>query len=85
MRGMILSIPLFSWPLLLAAALIALGLLVYPISARASVVFIGAGSVIMGAVVLAELPRGFELQAGLLFGMSVVVGAWMMFVGVKNG
>jgi hypothetical protein len=82
---MIISIPLFSWPLLLAAALIGLGLLVYPFSARASVVLIGAGSVIMGAVVLAGLPKGFELQAAVLFGMAVVVGGWMMFVGVKNG
>ncbi len=82
---MIISIPLFSWPLLLAAALIGLGLLAYPVTARASVVLIGAGSVIMGAVVLAELPKGFELQAAILFGMAVVVGGWMMFVGVKNG
>ncbi len=82
---MIISIPLFSWPLLAAAGLIGLGLLAYPVTARVSVVFIGAGSVIMGAVVLNELPKGFELQAAVLFGMAVVVGAWMMFVGVKNG
>ncbi len=82
---MILSIPLFSWPLLLAAGLIGLGLLAYPVTARASVVLIGAGSVVMGAVVMTELPQGFELQAAVLFGMAVVVGGWMMFVGVKNG
>ncbi len=81
---MILSIPLFSPPLLVAAALMAAGLLLYPFSARFSVAGIGAGSVIMGAVVLAELPEGFELQAAILFGLAVVVGAWMMFIAAKD-
>jgi hypothetical protein len=39
----------------------------------------------MGVVVMAELPKGFELQAVVLFGITVVVGAWMMYVAVKNG
>ncbi len=81
---MILSIPLFSPPLLAAAALMAAGLLAYPFSARFSVAGIGAGSVIMGAVVLAELPAGFELQAAVLFGLAVVVGTWMMFIAAKD-
>lgn len=81
---MILSIPLFSPPLLAAAALMAAGLLAYPFSARLGVAGIGAGSVIMGAVVLAQLPKGFELQAAVLFGMAVVVGAWMMFIATKD-
>lgn len=72
-------------PLLLAAALIALGLLIYPFSARFGVVFIGAGSVIMGAVALFDLPSGLGVQGLILFGISVVVGGWMMYVGVKNG
>lgn len=82
---MILSIPLFSPPLLAAAALMAAGLLLYPFSARAAVAGIGAGSVIMGAVVLAELPSGFEIQAAILFGLAIVVGGWMMFIAVKDG
>lgn len=82
---MIISIPLSSLPLLLAAALIALGFLAYVFSARMGVLCIGAGSVIMGAVVLTELPKGFELQGIVLFGITVVVGLWMMFVAVKNG
>ncbi len=82
---MIISIPMFSLPLLAAAALIALGFIVYPFSARLGVLGIGAGSVIMGAVVLVDLPKGFELQAIVLFGITAVVGAWMMYVAVKNG
>jgi hypothetical protein len=82
---MIISIPMFSLPLLVAAALIALGFIVYPFSARLGVLGIGAGSVIMGVVILAEPPKGFELQAVVLFGITVVVGAWMMYVAVKNG
>ena len=82
---MILSIPLFSMPLLIAAALIALGFLAYPFSARLGVVGIGAGTVIMGVVVLHDLPNGFAIQSLVLFGFTVIVGAWMMYVGVKNG
>jgi hypothetical protein len=82
---MILSIPLFSAPLLVAAALMAIGLLLYPVSARLAVAGIGAGSMIMGIVVLAELPKGFEMQAAVLFGTAIVVGGWMMFIAVKNG
>ena len=82
---MILSIPLFSTPLLIAAALIALGFLAYPLSARLGVVGLGAGTVLMGAVVIHDLPNGFALQGLVLFGFTVIVGAWMMYVGVKNG
>ena len=82
---MILSIPLFSPPLLLAAALMAIGLLLYPFSARLAVAGIGAGSVIMGIVVLAQLPKGFEMQAAVLFGIAVIVGGWMVYIAVKNG
>ena len=82
---MILSIPLFSMPLLIAAALIALGFLAYPFSARLGVIGIGAGTVIMGGVVLHDLPNGFAIQSLVLFGFTVIVGAWMMYVGVKNG
>jgi hypothetical protein len=82
---MILSIPLDSTPLLIAAALIALGLLAYPFSARIGVIGIGAGTVIMGAVVLTDLPKDSVIQGLVLFGFTVIVGAWMMYVGVKNG
>ena len=82
---MILSIPLDSTPLLIAAALIAFGLLAYPFSARLGVIGIGAGTVIMGAVVLYDLPSGFAIQGLVLFGFTVIVGAWMMYIGVKNG
>ena len=79
-----LSIPLFSTPLLIAAALIALGFITYLLSARLGVIFLGAGSVIMGAVVRFDLPNGMGLQSLVLFGMTVLVGGWMMYVGVKN-
>lgn len=82
---MILSIPLDSVPLLIAAALIALGFLAYPFSARLGVIGIGAGSLVMGVVVLFNLPNGFAIQSLVLFGFTVIVGAWMMYVGVKNG
>jgi len=82
---MILSIPLDSVPLLIAAALIALGFLAYPFSARLGVIGIGAGSMIMGVVVLFDLPNGFAIQSVVLFGFTVIVGVWMMYVGVKNG
>ena len=80
-----LSIPLFSTPLLIAAALIALGFITYLLSARIGVILMGAGSVIMGAVVILDLPNGMGLQGLLLFGMTVLVGGWMIYVGVKNG
>ena len=65
-----LSIPLFSTPLLLSAALIGLGFLAYVISARIGVVLMGAGSVIMGAVVIHDLPNGMGLPSLGLFGMQ---------------
>ena len=80
-----LSIPLFSTPLLIAAALIGLGFITYLLSARIGVILMGAGSVIMGAVVIFDLPNGMGLQGLVLFGMTVLVGGWMMYVGVKNG
>jgi hypothetical protein len=82
---MILSIPLFSIPLLIAAAFIGLGFMIYPFSARFGVIGIGAGSVIMGVVVLFDLPNSLGFQGLILFGISIIVGGWMMYVGVKNG
>jgi hypothetical protein len=82
---MILSIPLFSTPLLIAAAFIGLGFMIYPFSARFGVMSIGAGSVIMGGVVLFDLPNSLGFQGLILFGISIIVGGWMMYVGVKNG
>ncbi len=82
---MILHIPLSSPLLLVSAALIALGFIAYVISARVGVALIGAGSLIMGLVAINDLPRGFEVQGLALFGISAVVGGWMMYVAVKNG
>jgi hypothetical protein len=39
----------------------------------------------MGAVVLQDLPKGYAIQGLVLFGFTVIVGAWMMYIGVKNG
>ena len=69
-----ISIPLFSTPLLISAALIGLGFLAYLYSARAGVILMGAGSVIMGGVVILDLPHGMGLQSLILFGMTVLVG-----------
>ena len=80
-----IAIPLFSTPLLIAAALIGLGFLIYPFSARIGVVSIGVGTAIMGTVVLFDLPNGFAIESLVLFGFTVVVGLWMVYVGVKNG
>ncbi|HRU76318.1 MAG: hypothetical protein WAV83_01945 [Methanothrix sp.] len=80
-----ISIPLFSAPLLLAAAFIALGFLIYPLTARVGVMSMGTGSVIMGMVVLIDLPNGLAIESLVLFGFTVVVGLWMVYVGVKNG
>lgn len=81
---MIISIPLFSPPLLFAAALIALGLLLAPIYPRLSVIGIGSGSVVMGGVVLLTMPHGLEVPSIFLFGISIVVGIWMVAVGLKK-
>jgi len=81
---MILSIPLFSPALLVAAALAAIGMLLYPFSARLSVIGIGAGSIIMGIEVLMNHPVGLQPQSIILFGSSVVVGIWMALVGLKK-
>ncbi len=81
---MIISIPLFSPALLAAAALIAIGFLLYPFNARFSVIGIGAGSVIMGMDVLMNTPSGLQPQSIILFGSTIAVGAWMAFVGLKK-
>ncbi len=80
-----LSIPLFSTPLLIAAALIGLGFITYVFSARIGVVLMGAGSVIMGAVVIHDLPNGMGLPSLGLFGITVLVGGWMVYIGVRKG
>ena len=82
--SMIISIPLFSIPLLISALLILLGLLVTPISSRMGVIGIGAGSVIMGIVAIKDLPMGFDIKTVVLFGISVVVGLWMVSIGLKK-
>lgn len=79
-----ISIPLFSIPLLVSAVLISLGLLVTPFSARLGVIGIGAGSVILGLVAIKDLPMGFEVQTIVLFGITTVVGLWMISVGLKE-
>ncbi len=81
---MILSIPLFSPTLLVAAALVAIGMLLYPFSARLSVIGIGAGSIIMGIDVLMNHPSGLQPQSIILFGSTIIVGAWMALVGLKK-
>jgi hypothetical protein len=81
---MILSIPLDSTVLLIAAALTALGLLVYPLSARLSVIGIGAGSIVMGVEVIRTHPHGFEAPSLFLFGITALVGLWMVLVGLKK-
>lgn len=79
-----ISIPLFSLPMLAAAILIALGLLITPLSSRLGVVGIGIGTILMGGAVLLDLPKGFEIQAAVLFGMPIVVGIWMVSVGLRE-
>jgi hypothetical protein len=80
-----ISIPLFSMPLLIAAAFIGLGFLAYLYSARLGVALMGIGSMIMGGVVILDHPNGMGLQSLVLFGMTVLVGGWMVYVGVRNG
>ena len=84
LKAMNISIPLFSLPMLAAALLTLLGLLITPFSARLGVIGIGAGSLILGVVAIRDLPMGFEIQAIVLFGMTAVVGLWMMSVGLKK-
>ncbi|MGD0953477.1 MAG: hypothetical protein ABR985_13980 [Methanotrichaceae archaeon] len=79
-----ISIPLFSIPLLASAFLFLLGLLVTPFSVRLGVIGIGAGSVILGLVAIKDLPMGFEVQTIVLFGITTVVGLWMISVGLKE-
>jgi len=79
-----ISIPLFSIPLLVSAVLILLGLLVTPFSVRLGVIGIGAGSVILGLVAIKDLPMGFEVQTIVLFGITTVVGLWMISIGLKE-
>jgi hypothetical protein len=79
-----ISIPLFSIPLLVSAVLILLGFLVTPFTARLGVIGIGAGSVILGLVAIKEFPNGFEVQTIVLFGITTVVGLWMVSVGLKE-
>jgi len=39
----------------------------------------------MGAVVILDLPQGMGLQSLILFGMTVLVGGWMVYIGIRNG
>jgi hypothetical protein len=82
--NMNISIPLFSIPLLISALLILLGFLVTPISVRMGVVGIGAGSLILGVVAIRDLPMGFDIKTIVLFGITAVVGLWMVSVGLKK-
>lgn len=84
LKAMNISIPLFSLPMLAAALLTLIGLLITPFSARLGVIGIGAGSLILGVVAIKDLPMGFEIQAIVLFGITAVVGLWMMSVGLKK-
>ena len=79
-----ISIPLFSIPLLASAVLILLGLLVTPFSMRLGVIGIGTGSVILGLVAIKDFPNGLEIQTIVLFGVTTVVGLWMVSVGLKE-
>jgi hypothetical protein len=79
-----ISIPLFSIPLLASAALILLGLLATPFSARLGVIGIGAGSALLGLVAIKDFPNGLEIQTIVLFGITTVVGLWMVSVGLKE-
>ena len=82
---MMLSIPLFSTPLLIAAVLMGLGFLIAPVSIRPGVAGIGLGTVIMGAVVLINgIPEEFKVQSIFFFGLTVLVGAWMVFIAVRH-
>ena len=79
-----ISIPLFSIPLLASAVLILLGLLATPFSVRLGVIGIGAGSAILGLVAIKDFPNGLEIQTIVLFGVTAVVGLWMVSVGLKE-
>ena len=81
---MIISIPLSSPLLLVAAVLMGIGVFATPVFPRFSVICLGGGSVLMGGVVLATLPHGLEAPSLVLFGISVIVGAWMVMVGLKK-
>ena len=83
---MMLSIPIDSLPLLLAAIIVGIGVLVTPISARIGIICIGVGTIIMGAVVLVTVPNGLG-SIGLWlvpFGFTIVVGVWMMMIGLRH-
>lgn len=81
---MIISIPIFSIPLLVSALLILLGFLLTPISVRMGIIGIGAGSLILGTVAIRDLPMGFDIKTIVLFGITAVVGLWMVSVGLKK-
>ncbi len=86
LQFMIVSIPLDSPSLLISAALFALGMIITPISARLGVVGIGIATIIMGAAVLLTTPNGLGAIGPWIvaFGSSVIVGAWMIMIGMKN-
>lgn len=79
-----ISIPLISLPMLAAALLTLLGLAVTPISSRLGIIGIGAGSAIMAIVAIKDLPMGFEIRTIVLFGITALVGLWMVSVGLKK-
>jgi hypothetical protein len=83
---MIISIPLDSPSLLIAGVLFGLGMIITPISARLGVVGIGTATVIMGSVVLLTIPNGFGAIGPWIvpFGSTVIVGVWMIMIGMKN-
>jgi len=36
-------------------------------------------------VVILDLPQGMGLQSLILFGITVLVGGWMVYIGIRNG
>jgi hypothetical protein len=68
----------------LAAVLMGAGLLLSVIYERAGSIGLGAGSVAVGLALLSTVPEGWELVGYGFFGISLIVGLWMIRIGLKR-
>jgi hypothetical protein len=72
-------------PLIAAGmVLIAVGIFLTLVSARAGILLVGLGTVATGAFLFIIVPNGFDPFSILFNGLLVVCGLWMVMVGAKK-
>ena len=72
-------------PLIVAGMiLIAVGIFLTLVSARAGILLVGLGTVATGAFLFIIVPNGFDPFSILFNGLLVICGLWMVMVSAKK-